>query len=374
MKQRRTPILLALAAVLAIAPLSACSGVGPGLLTEQGSSLPSQVDSGSVPDLPAPDQGGARSLSPEQAPGAASAESSADTPAVERAIIKTGVLGIEVGNTEEAADRVTEIADELGGTVESRRLSSSGAGGSTSASVTIRVPVDRFDEAFEALGEVGRFTVDERSATDVTAERADLSARVDALQTSVDRLTGLMKDAKTTADLLDAESMLSQRQQELDGLRAQLKSLEGQADEATISITLQTRSALPGGGPSNFGEGFIAGLNSLAATGSGALVVLGVLLPWLVIAAVIALAVVLIVRAASRRRRQRVAAAAGAATAVAAGAADPAQADPAPTDPAPTDPAPTAPAQTAPAPAAPTPAAPPYAEHPPYPPQNPNLS
>ena len=355
MKQRRTPILLALAAVLVIAPLSACSGVGPGLLTEPGSSLPSQVDSGSVPDLPAPDQGGARSLSPEEASGTAGAES---IPAAERAIIKTGVLGIEVGNTEEAADQVTEIADELGGTVESRRLSSSGAGGSTSASVTIRVPVDRFDEAFEALGEVGRFTVDERSATDVTAERADLSARVDALQTSVDRLTGLMKDAKTTADLLDAESMLSQRQQELDGLRAQLKSLEGQADEATISITLQTRSALPGGGPSNFGEGFIAGLNSLAATGSGALVVLGVLLPWLVIAAVIALAVVLIVRAASRRRRRRVAAAAaGAATAVAA-------ADPAPADPAQTDPAP----------AAPTPAAPPYGELPPYPPQNPHLS
>src|SRR5690606_14409748 len=93
-------------------------------------------------------------------------------------------------------------------------------------------------------------------------------------------------------------------QQELDGLRAQLEALEDQVDLATLNVSLTEHRVLPAG-PVTFWDGLLTGLESLAVVGTGALVVLGVLTPWLLLGAVVAVAVVLIVRVARRRSRPR---------------------------------------------------------------------
>lgn len=222
-------------------------------------------------------------------------------------VIRTGDISLEVSDPEAAADEVAEIAERTGGSVESMTVRRASGDMAAGADLALRVPEERIDEAFDALEDVGEVITQSRSAVDVTAQHVDLQARVAALEESVQRLTTLMAGADTTTELIEAESALSQRQQELDGLRAQLTALEGQVDEATIWVSLNTKSALPGGGPANFWEGLLAGIDSLAAAGAGALVVLGILLPWLAIAAVLALVIILIVRAASARRRARAA-------------------------------------------------------------------
>lgn len=219
-----------------------------------------------------------------------------------RSVIASGGVSLEVDDPRASVEAVTEVVEELGGFVESQNVGNSGAGGSADyASLTVRVPSDEFDTAFDRLAEIGKVLDENRSATDVTAQHVDLQARVKSLETSVARLTELMAGAATTSELIEAESALSARQAELDGLKAQLESLEDQIDESTIWVQLSAKSALPGG-PSNFWEGLIAGLESIVAAGAGGLVLLGVLLPWLVIAGVIALLVVALVRGARRRR------------------------------------------------------------------------
>ena len=54
----------------------------------------------------------------------------------------------------------------------------------------------------------------------------DLDARIKALQTSVDRMTQLLAQATRIEDLLAIETQLSQRQAELDSLKAQRTWLE----------------------------------------------------------------------------------------------------------------------------------------------------
>lgn len=283
----RTRILPALiAAGLLLVPLTACTGsVG-----------------GNVPDMAASSDfvssDAARSME-DSAPGA-SAESA---PRAEKAIIQTGDIRLSVKDPAAAADEAAKVAAQFGGSVES--MSVSGSGDGSTANLTLRVPADELDAAFAALGEIGTVESENRSAVDVTAEHADLGARVGALETSVERLQGLMESAESTSQLLEAEAILSERQQELDGLKAQLKALEGQVAESTITVSLTSPSTLPGGGPSNFWEGLIAGFSSLGATGAGVLVLLGVLLPWLVVLGVVALIVALIVRRARRRGRAR---------------------------------------------------------------------
>lgn len=280
MRRRRSLIAL-LAATLLLVPLTACSGGG---------------DSG----------GSGGSLSERASDGAATFSEAADAAAPAAAapsIIRTGAISIEVTDPAESAVAARRIAESMGGYVESETVDRSGESGG--AYLTVRVPADRIDEAFSKLDEVGRVTSQSSSADDVTTVHADLKARVAALETSVARLADLMSGAASTSELLEAEAALSERQQELDGLRAQLKALENQVDLATIQVSLETKSALPAGGPSTFWQGLLTGLDSLVAAASGSLVALGILLPWLVVAALVALVVVLVVRAARRHRRRR---------------------------------------------------------------------
>jgi hypothetical protein len=292
--KRRIALPIVLAAVL-VAPLAACSA-------QSGAGLPSTSH-----EMPTPFTELDRGVVAEDS--AAPATGSTSGSRADRSVIRTGDVSLEVADPRAAADEIAEVAERLDGGVESSTVRRAGGevgdvgpGAAAAADVTIRVPEDRVDEAFEALSEVGEVLSQSRSEFDVTTEHVDLQARVAALEESVDRLTELMAGAATTSELLEAEAALSQRQQELDGLRAQLKSLEGQVDEATIHVSLQTRSALPGGGPANFWEGLLAGFGSLGAAGSGALVLAGILLPWLLVAAIVALGIVLIVRTARRRR------------------------------------------------------------------------
>ncbi len=292
---RRRSLLSLLAAALLVVPLSACA-MGSG--------------SSGVPDLRSSEAAAGSTSGPSVATdaGAAVTEDGMVDPGSAIAgtsIIRNGDLSVTVADPETAAEEVATIAEGLGGYIESQSVSAGGDGLTANASLAVRVPADQIDAAFEALAKVGDVTSQNRSSTDVTTQHVDLKARVAALEESVQRLTELMSESATTGELIEAEAALSQRQQELDGLTAQLTALEDQVDEATIWVSLSTKNVVVPGGPTTFWDGLLAGLGSISAAGAGALVVLGILLPWLVLGGVIALIVVLIVRRARRRRAAR---------------------------------------------------------------------
>lgn len=283
---RRRLLALTAAATLLLAPLSACARS-----SESAVSPPQIGIEGPLTDAAMPEGGAA---------GAQLAENGAGTGNMtERSIIRSGDLRLTVADLEEASDRVTAAARELGGSIDSETLSQD------SANLTVRVPAERLDEAFDVLSGIGEVQSQSRSAEDVTTVHVDLEARVAALESSVKRLNVLIADASTTADLIEAETALTNRQQELDGLRAQLTALEDQVEEATIWVTLAPEQVLPGGGPASFWDGVVSGFQSLGTVGAGALVVLGVLLPWLVLGALVAGLVVWIVGAIRRRGARR---------------------------------------------------------------------
>jgi hypothetical protein len=132
-----------------------------------------------------------------------------------------------------------------------------------------------------------------------------MDARIAALQTSVDRLTTLMGQAGSVADLLSAEQELTSRQADLDSLRAQRTALTGQVAMSTLTVSIGERAAEPKLAPGGFTGGLQRGwhglLNFINALVAGA----GVLLPWLIPLAVVAGAVWFLVRHARRRLARR---------------------------------------------------------------------
>lgn len=288
MKLRR--LALGALATALLVPLAAC-----GSMTGDDMSVEPMV--GSAPDFA---RDGVEQT--EQAVADAS-----DPLSTERSVVREGAIALVSDDPEAAADKASAVVIALGGFVASQHIDHGDGATTATAHLQLSVPSDRIGTAFDQLSELGEVTSERHSETDVTAQRADLTARVAALETSVERLMELMAGATSTADLLEAESVLSERQQELDGLKAQLESLEDRVAQASITMTISSVTAFPGGGPSNFWDGLVAGWQSIVAAGGAGLVILGVLLPWLAVGAIIAGVIVVLVRRRKRAKARKLA-------------------------------------------------------------------
>jgi uncharacterized small protein (DUF1192 family) len=271
---------------LAMAVLVGCTGPG----TESGGADSSADGSAAMPE-PAPEGPGGSPLSP------------ADTDP-DRQVVTTATASLAVEDPAEGAQRVSELVESVGGRVDERtEQAASGDDGvdGAIADLVVRVPADALTGVLadlEGLGDVEHVSV---TRSDVTAGVVDLDARIAALQTSVARLQALMDGAATTEALLAAEEALSERQANLESLRSQRALLADQVELSTLTVHLEPFGVAPAGGPDGFLGGLGTGWRALVAALGAAVVVLGVLLPWLVVAGLIAGGVLVPVRLARRR-------------------------------------------------------------------------
>lgn len=222
----------------------------------------------------------------------------------DRSVITTGWLALTVDDPVESAAEVADLADRAGGRVESRSETPGTDTQRARATLVLRVPSDDLDAVLADLRELGDVSSVQLDATDVTQERQDLDARIEALQASVDRLLALLAEADDTADLIAIESELTTRQAELDSLTTRRDRLADQVDYSTLTVELLSEGVAPEAGPDDFWSGVAAGWEALVRFASGLLVVAGVLLPWLGAALVVAAVVTGIVLLAIRARRR----------------------------------------------------------------------
>jgi hypothetical protein len=209
-----------------------------------------------------------------------------------------------VDDPADGAQRVSELVEDAGGRVDERTEQAvSGEDGTegTVADLVVRVPSDELTGLLADLEELGDAENVSVSRSDVTATVVDLDARITALRTSVDRLLALMDNASSTAALLEAEQVLSERQQELESLQSQRAHLADQVELSTLRVHLEPFGVAPAGGPDGFLAGLGTGWRALTTTVGAVVVVLGVALPWLLLGALVTTAVVVPVRLARRR-------------------------------------------------------------------------
>ena len=226
-------------------------------------------------------------------------------PAANREIIFSGWANLISADPIAASQGLAAQVEALGGFVASRRETPAVGERSASASLTLRIPAARLDAVVSSLstfGEVEGLTVEQ---VDVTAQGADLDARISAIQISVNRLTELLATAADTADLLQVEQELSRRQAELDGLRASRSALSDQVALSTLEVFIWSRDSGIVITPSGFLGAIRSGWSALAQFGSALLVGFGAAIPWLITAGILWAALVPLVRAIRRRRAKR---------------------------------------------------------------------
>ncbi|MBU9765696.1 DUF4349 domain-containing protein [Mycobacterium sp. TNTM28] len=271
------------------------------LLTAAPACAPGHSPTTSGPAAPESDAG----FAPAPAAGPATGPGLKEAPApaeINRDIVKTASMSITAGNPAAVADKAVTLAADAGGRVDSRSEDAGSSSGRAHIALVLRVPADKLDgtlDEFKALGTVQ--TVEVR-AEDVTAQRVDLDARITALQTSVDRLLGIMRDAKDPDALIKAEEALSQRQADLDSLRAQRTQLGEQIAYSTVNLDVTAEQI---GGPAPQYRGFWGqverGWQAMVEVASGSVMLFGLFLPWLVAVAVVAGIIYLVVRVTRSR-------------------------------------------------------------------------
>ncbi|HET8993206.1 MAG TPA: DUF4349 domain-containing protein [Rhodococcus sp. (in: high G+C Gram-positive bacteria)] len=171
----------------------------------------------------------------------------------------------------------------------------------SSSVLTVRVPADRLDAVIDDVRQLGRVTSLTTSRDDVTLQYTDLEARVGALRASVDRLRTLIETADNTADVIEAENALAQRQADLDSLEAQRRQLADMVDLSTLTVDISTQQR-PSDSDS-FWDGIGEGWNGLWTTLGAAVVAAGVALPWLAFLIVCAGIIYLVIRLIARSGR-----------------------------------------------------------------------
>ncbi|MGC3993700.1 MAG: DUF4349 domain-containing protein [Propionicimonas sp.] len=284
---RNMRALAAAAIVPTLVLLAGCSGSSSGAAA----SLPEDVRAadGSV----AEDAGGAPADVPAGEPNTTL------TPQLAR----TARISLTVTDVEAAATRLRELAASMGGQVTSENLVSrddSDPDREPTSTMVLQVPADHLDATLDEVARVGTLTNRVISSEDVSTEVADVDARLKTLDASIDRLRELSKRAGTIRELTELESELTSRIAERDSLAAQQRVLSGRVAQSPITITLRTPAPASSLETTGFLGGLLAGWNALLASSRMLMTAVGAVLPFLVVAGVVAVPVLVI-----RRRRRR---------------------------------------------------------------------
>lgn len=160
-----------------------------------------------------------------------------------RFVIRNADLTVQVEDAEKADKAAQAVVEKAGGYVESAQATGMG-GSDPSVEMKVRVPVERFEDVLDGLGGLGVVQTKGISSEDVTGDIVDLDARLKTLSAKEEVLTGMLKKASKTNDLIQLESSLTEVRTQIEQIAGQRAALAGQAKYSTISLTLEQKASL----------------------------------------------------------------------------------------------------------------------------------
>ena len=153
----------------------------------------------------------------------------------DRSIIRTGEITVEVENVPETVGEVRALAVELDGFV-----SNSFQGEVEDiATLTMRIPADRFEDAIAAIHELdGEVKAEATNEEDVTAVVIDIEARLENVRAAEAEYRELLDRAETVEDILAIQNQLFAVRGEIEAYEAQLEYYTDAVDLATLTVSI----------------------------------------------------------------------------------------------------------------------------------------
>ncbi len=188
---------------------------------------------GIVTSMPADEGKTAAVFSPAQIQDSASAM-----------IIRTGTASIEVDSLDAAVTAVRALAARVGGFVANVSMET-GRERVRTATLELKVPATRFDEAVHGLDPLGEVESVQIGAQDVGEEYVDVTARVANARRLEERLIRLL-DTRTgkLEDVLAVERELARVREEIDRMEGRLRYLRSRVALSTLTVMVHEPAPL----------------------------------------------------------------------------------------------------------------------------------
>ena len=161
----------------------------------------------------------------------------------DRVVIRTANMTIVVPEPSTSVQEIAALASEMGGFVVSSNVFqtffSEANVSADRASITIRVPSERLDEALSAIRDGATEVQSENiSGQDVTQEFTDLQARLRNLEAAEEQLFEIMDAATETEDVLQVFNNLRQVREEIEVIQGRIQYISESARLSAITVDL----------------------------------------------------------------------------------------------------------------------------------------
>jgi hypothetical protein len=179
------------------------------------------------------------------APASAAAQSNGlpDSSAqlLDRMVMRTAQLNVEVTDMEQALAHVRQIATRDGGFVSASNTHFETVNNQdrTVADLTIQVRSSSADATLSDLRAMGKVTAESSGSQDVTEEYVDLDSNLRNLQASESAILKLMDKATQIQDVLALQRELTNVRGQIERIQGRKTYLERRSDMATITLSLR---------------------------------------------------------------------------------------------------------------------------------------
>lgn len=164
-------------------------------------------------------------------------------------LIRTGSASIEVERLDPAIIKVRQLATQLGGYIANSSITG-GRDQVRSATLEMKIPAARYDQAIGALGGIGKVESVNTNVEDVGEEYVDLNARVTNAKRLEERLVTLLATRTgKLEDVLAVERELARVREEIERFEGRVRFLRTRAAMSTVSITVHEPFPILGQSP-----------------------------------------------------------------------------------------------------------------------------
>jgi len=226
----------------------------------------------------------------------------ADDAAVDRKIVRTGSMSMEVDDIVKAQAAITDIAVQYDGYVVSSNLNA--AKENPRGFISFRVPAEKFDAALARLRQMAvKVTNENTNSQDVTEQYTDLKAQLSNYEATEAQYLELLKKADNVKDMLEVQRELSNVRGNIERIKGRMQYLERTSDTSLIEVSL-TKSTPIGESTWDVTGVFKGAVDGLIAFGK---VLLSILI-WLLVFSPVWIIVLVIIFIVRRRKKTKSAA------------------------------------------------------------------
>ena len=159
----------------------------------------------------------------------------------ERKMVRNASMELIVKRPKEASESIRKLAEDAGGFLVNAEAN--GGGNASSASLAVRVPVNKFEEVRAKIVQLGvRVESEKVEAQDVTKQYVDLSAQLRNLRAQETQYLGILKQARTVKDTVEVSEKLNEVRAQIDQQQAEFDTLSKQVETVALAISLRAEA------------------------------------------------------------------------------------------------------------------------------------